>query len=120
MPGRSAQYPEAIGNASTAATIASQCVPWNRFATMPGPTRRSHPRAELASRASDLLSLDAPAFAICSLVRPIKRTVSPHDPKCLIAAGNSRDGRLRSAIERHLESSDPVIADAAAWAIGRL
>jgi epoxyqueuosine reductase len=39
---------------------------------------------------------------------------------CLIAAGNSGDPALRTAVERHLGSDDPVVADASAWAIERL
>jgi epoxyqueuosine reductase len=39
---------------------------------------------------------------------------------CLIAAGNSGDPSLRPAIDRHLQSEDPVVADAARWAMERL
>jgi epoxyqueuosine reductase len=39
---------------------------------------------------------------------------------CLIAAGNSGDPALRSAVERHLDSENPVVADAAQWAMARL
>jgi len=39
---------------------------------------------------------------------------------CLIAAGNSGDDSLRAAVEAHLASVDPVVADAARWAIERL
>ena len=38
---------------------------------------------------------------------------------CLISAGNSRDD-LESAVADHLSDSDPVIAEAAAWAMSRL
>ena len=39
---------------------------------------------------------------------------------CLIAAGNSGDAALRPAVERHVDSADPVVADAAKWALARL
>ena len=39
---------------------------------------------------------------------------------CLIAAGNSGDHALRAAVERHIASADPVVAEAAAWAASRL
>ena len=39
---------------------------------------------------------------------------------CLIAAGNSGDRTLLSAIGKHRHSTDPVIAEAAAWAAAQL
>jgi epoxyqueuosine reductase len=39
---------------------------------------------------------------------------------CLIAAGNSGDAALRPAVARHLDSDNPVVADAAEWAMARL
>jgi epoxyqueuosine reductase len=39
---------------------------------------------------------------------------------CLIAAGNSGDPALRRAVERHCDSDNPVVADAAQWALARL
>ena len=38
----------------------------------------------------------------------------------LVAAGNVGTGALRSAIERHARSDDPVLSDAAEWALERL
>jgi epoxyqueuosine reductase len=39
---------------------------------------------------------------------------------CLIAAGNSGDPSLRPSVSKHLASDDPVVADAARWAMDRL
>ena len=39
---------------------------------------------------------------------------------CLISAGNSGEEGLSSAVADHLSDPDPVIAEAAAWAMGRL
>jgi epoxyqueuosine reductase len=39
---------------------------------------------------------------------------------CLIAAGNSRNPALIPSIERHLGSADPVVAEAANWALEQL
>jgi epoxyqueuosine reductase len=39
---------------------------------------------------------------------------------CLIAAGNSSDASLVSAIRPHLDNPDPAIAEAAQWALNQL
>ena len=39
---------------------------------------------------------------------------------CLIAAGNSRSIALAPSIEPHLSDANPVVAEAAAWALERL
>ena len=39
---------------------------------------------------------------------------------CLIAAGNSGDASLVAAVDRHLDDPNPVIAEAAAWALAQL
>ena len=39
---------------------------------------------------------------------------------CLIAAGNSGDGALIPSVRAHLSSDDPVIIEAARWAMGHL
>jgi epoxyqueuosine reductase len=38
----------------------------------------------------------------------------------LIAAGNSGDRSLAQSVERHLGNDDPVIAEAARWALDQL
>jgi epoxyqueuosine reductase len=40
--------------------------------------------------------------------------------KCLIAAGNSGDADLLPSVERHLDSPDPVVTEAARWALEQL
>jgi epoxyqueuosine reductase len=39
---------------------------------------------------------------------------------CLIAAGNSGEISLAPAVRRHLADPDPVIAEAAGWALAQL
>jgi epoxyqueuosine reductase len=96
--------------------------PWNRFADAAAANRAFLPRAELAApRLADLLELDDRAFREMFSGSPIKRIgVKRMIRNCLIAAGNSRDERLRPAIERHASSPDPIIAEAAKWALGQL
>jgi epoxyqueuosine reductase len=52
---------------------------------------------------------------------PIKRIgVKRMIRNCLIAAGNSADTSLVPSVERHRHDPDPVIAEAAAWALDQL
>jgi epoxyqueuosine reductase len=96
--------------------------PWNRFADAAAANRAFLPRAELAApRLADLLALDDAAFREMFAGSPIKRIGRNRMVRnCLIAAGNSGDLSLTSAISPHLGDEDPVIAEAAAWALGQL
>ena len=96
--------------------------PWNRFAEAAAANRAFLPRAELAApKLADLLKLDDAAFREMFAGSPIKRIGRNRMIRnCLVSAGNSRDGDLASAVADHLSDPDPVIADAAAWAMDRL
>jgi epoxyqueuosine reductase len=96
--------------------------PWNRFADAAAANRAFLPRAELAApRLADLLSLDDAAFREMFAGSPIKRIGRKRMIRnCLIAAGNSGDRELRGAVRPHLDDPDPVIAEAAAWALSQL
>jgi epoxyqueuosine reductase len=96
--------------------------PWNRFADAAAANRAFLPRAELAApRLADLLALDEPSFREMFAGSPIRRIgVKRMIRNCLIAAGNSGDLALRPSIERHVADPDPVIAEAAEWALSQL
>ena len=96
--------------------------PWNRFADAAAANRAFLPRAELAApRLADLLALDDAAFREMFAGSPIKRIgVKRMIRNSLIAAGNSRDAALVPSVERHLADPDPVIAEAARWALAQL
>jgi len=96
--------------------------PWNRFADAAAANRAFLPRAELAApRLTDLLALDDAAFRELFAGSPIKRIGRNRMIRnCLIAAGNSGDRELESSIRAHLGDPDPVIAEAAQWALGQL
>ena len=94
--------------------------PWNRFATDAHEKLRA--RAELtAPRLAELAMLDDAGFRALFAGGPIKRIGRDRFVRnVLIAIGNSGDPALRPAAERLCADPDPVVADAARWAIGRL
>ena len=96
--------------------------PWNRFAEAAAANRAFLPRAELAApRLADLLALDDAGFREMFAGSPIKRIGRNRMIRnCLIAAGNSGDPALAQSIRPHLGDPDPVIAEAAEWALAQL
>ena len=116
------EFRSAIGNRIYGCDDCLAVCPWNRFADAAAANRAFLPRAELAApRLADLLALDDAGFREMFAGSPIKRIgVKRMIRNCLIAAGNSRDPSLVPAIRPHLDDADPVIADAARWAIDQL
>jgi epoxyqueuosine reductase len=116
------EFRSAMGNRIYGCDDCLAVCPWNRFADAAAANRAFLPRAELAApRLADLLALDDAAFREMFAGSPIKRIGRNRMIRnCLIAAGNSADSSLISAIQPHLDDSDPVIADAARWALDQL
>ena len=117
-----AEFRRALGNRIYGCDDCLAVCPWNRFADAAAANRAFLPRAELAApRLADLLALDDRAFRALFAGSPIKRIgVKRMLRNCLIAAGNSGDRSLEPAVRRHLGDPDPVIAEAAAWAMREL
>jgi epoxyqueuosine reductase len=116
------EFREAIGNRIYGCDDCLAVCPWNRFAETASANRAFLPRAELAApRLADLLGLDDPAFREMFSGSPIKRIGRNRFIRnCLVAAGNSADATLAYQVRPHLDDPDPVVADAAAWAMGKL
>jgi epoxyqueuosine reductase len=116
------EFREAMGNRIYGCDDCLAVCPWNRFASEAQANNAFAPRAELVAPAlADLLALDDAGFRELFSGSPIKRIgVNRMIRNCLIAAGNSGDETLRPSVERHIGSEDPVVADAAKWALGRL
>ena len=116
------EFREALGNRIYGCDDCLAVCPWNRFAEAAATNRAFLPRAELtAPKLADLLKLDDASFREMFAGSPIKRIGRNRMIRnCLISAGNSRDGDLASAVYDHLSDPDPVIAEAADWAMGRL
>lgn len=95
--------------------------PWNKFAIA---TREADflPRIELtAPRLADLADLNDADFREVFAASPIKRIgLRRMVRNALTALGNSGRPDLAAAAGRRMEDPDPVIRDAAAWAVSRL
>lgn len=116
------EFRRAMGNRIYGCDDCLAVCPWNRFANAAAANRAFFPRAELAApRLADLLALDDEGFREMFAGSPIKRIgVKRFIRNCLIAAGNSGDESLIATILPHRHNSDPVIAEAATWALAQL
>ncbi|HTZ70126.1 MAG TPA: tRNA epoxyqueuosine(34) reductase QueG, partial [Acetobacteraceae bacterium] len=95
--------------------------PWNKFAR-PGTEPKLRARDDLtAPMLAELAALDDAAFRQKFTASPIKRIGRNRFVRnVLIAIGNSADAKLRPAAARLAADPDPVVAEAAAWALSRL
>jgi epoxyqueuosine reductase len=116
------EFRVAMGNRIYGCDDCLAVCPWNRFADAAAANRAFLPRAELAApRLADLLALDDAAFREMFAGSPIKRIgVKRLIRNCLIAAGNSGDSALIPAITPYIDDPDPVIAEAARWAVDQI
>jgi epoxyqueuosine reductase len=115
------EYRAAMGNRVYGCDDCLAVCPWNRFA---GRARE----AKLAARAdiglrplAELLALDDAAFRALFARTPVKRTGRDRFVRnCLIAAGNSGDATLVTAVRALLDDAAPLVRGAAVWALARL
>jgi epoxyqueuosine reductase len=116
------EFREAIGNRIYGCDDCLAVCPWNKFAATAARHRAFLPRAELAApRLAELLALDDAGFRQLFSGSPIKRIGRDRFVRnCLIAAGNSGNGTLVEPVRELLADPDPVVAEAAEWALGRL
>jgi epoxyqueuosine reductase len=96
--------------------------PWNRFAATARANQAFLPRAELVAPAlGDLLALDDADFRKLFSGSPIKRIGRNRMVRnAAIAAGNSGRPELAERLRPLIEDEDPVVAEAAAWALEKL
>ena len=116
------EHREAIGNRIYGCDDCLAVCPWNRFADAAAANRAFLPRAELAApRLADLLKLDDAGFREMFAGSPIKRIGRDRFIRnCLVAAGNSQEESLAGKVRPLIDDPDPVVADAARWALDRL
>ena len=116
------EFRESIGNRIYGCDDCLAVCPWNKFADAAAANRAFLPRAELAApRLADLLDLDDVAFRQVFAGSPIKRIGRDRMVRnAAIAAGNSADAALTEPLQRLLDDADPVVTEAAGWALDRL
>lgn len=112
----------AIGNRVYGCDDCLAVCPWNKFASVARAHRAFLPRAELAAPSlTDLLSLDDAGFRQVFAGSPIKRIGRNRMVRnALIAAGNSGDPGLLPQVATLCADPDPVVAEAAEWALAEL
>jgi epoxyqueuosine reductase len=116
------EFRAAIGNRVYGCDDCLAVCPWNRFAAAARGHRAFLPRAELAApRLADLLALDDASFRQVFAGSPIKRIGRGRMVRnAAIAAGNSGRAELAPVLARLTADADPVVAEAARWAMARL
>jgi epoxyqueuosine reductase len=117
-----AEFREALGNRIYGCDDCLAVCPWNKFASAAQANKAFLPRAELtAPRLADLLTLDDAGFRRLFSGSPVKRIGRNRFVRnCLYAAGNSGDGALVKQVQALWGDPDPVVAEAAEWALKRL
>ncbi len=113
---------EALGNRIYGCDDCLAVCPWNKFAETAACHRDFLPRAELvAPKLAELLALDDAAFRALFSGSPIKRIGRDRFVRnCLYAAGNSGDAALRVQVAALVDDADPIVAEAARWALERI
>ena len=116
------EFREAMGNRIYGCDDCLAVCPWNRFADSARANIAFAARPELrAPRLAELLALEDAGFRALFAGSPIKRIGRDRFVRnCLIAAGNSGDGGLVPQVAALMGHADPVIVEAAEWALARL
>jgi epoxyqueuosine reductase len=115
------EFRTAIGNRIFGCDDCLAVCPWNRFARE-GALMRPHYRAELAAPdLAELLSLDEAGFKRRFAGTPILRAKRRGFLRNVcVALGNCGDPGALPALARAAADPDPLIAEHAKWAIGKL
>lgn len=116
------EFRAALGNRIYGCDDCLAVCPWNKFASEAQAIREFLPRAELvAPRLAELLALDDAGFRSLFAGSPIKRIGRDRFVRnCLYSAGNSGNPALTAQVEGLTADPDPVVAEAAQWALTRL
>ena len=115
------EFRPAMGNRIYGCDDCLAVCPWNRFAAATRETKLQARPDLIDPPLADLAALDDGAFRARFAGSPVKRIGRARFIRnVLIAIGNSADLSLRAAAAHLLADPDPVVAEAAAWAVARL
>ena len=111
----------AMGNRVYGCDDCLAACPWNKFAQEAAEIRlQARPELE-APALAEMAGLDDAAFRALFRKNPIKRIGRDRFMRnILYAIGNSGDASLKASAEARLTDADPVVRDAAEWALARL
>jgi epoxyqueuosine reductase len=115
------EYREAMGNRIYGCDDCLAVCPWNKFAVSASEAA-FHARDELKSpRLADLVTLDDASFRALFSKSPVKRIGRDRFVRnVLYAMGNSGEPTLAEAVRPLLDDPNPVVREAAEWALARL
>jgi epoxyqueuosine reductase len=116
------EFRAAMGNRIYGCDDCLAVCPWNKFAGAAQANKAFAARAELAvPELGDILALDDAGFRGVFSGSPIKRIGRNRMVRnACIAAGNSGNARLVPVLQKLACDADPVVAEAADWALARL
>jgi epoxyqueuosine reductase len=114
------EFRAAMGNRIYGCDDCLAVCPWNKFARASAEMQLA-PRAEIAPSLAELATLDDAAFRARYSGSPIKRIGRNRFTRNVLnAIGNSGDATLLPTARSLCEDADPVVAEAARWAVERL
>jgi epoxyqueuosine reductase len=115
-----AELRDGLGRQVFGCDICQDVCPWNRKAPATS-AGEFQPRPELVNPALEWLAqMNAEEFARTFRGSPVKRAkLGGLRRNAIIAMGNSGDHKFLPVLERLAEDPDPILADAARWAISR-
>lgn len=111
------EFRRPIGNRVYGCDDCLAVCPWNKWAQEASEAKLRARDDLTAPRLADLLTLDEPGFRSLFAGSPVKRIGWTRFLRnLLIAAGNSGETALLSAIRRHLSHESPLVREMATWA----
>jgi epoxyqueuosine reductase len=115
------EFREAIGDRLYGCDDCLEVCPWNKFAKVSREARFHAREAVFAMKPRDFLALTEEEFRALFAKSPIKRIKRPRFLRnACVVLGNTGTGEDLPALEIAAKDPDPLVAEHAAWAIGRI